>query len=86
LEILGEMGGDFFRIVKSVFGLIWGLCPLSVDKTHLLMGGYGGRKGGKMGRRNKERCRYPASFTMFKIIHDQKYISHFLELRIVQNN
>jgi hypothetical protein len=43
------MGVSFSEKLRSVFGLIWGLYPLSVEKTHLLTGGYGGRKGGKLG-------------------------------------
>jgi hypothetical protein len=43
------MGVTFSEKLRSVFGLIWGLCPLSEEKTHLLTGGYGGREAGKVG-------------------------------------
>ncbi len=40
------MGVTFSEKLSSVFGLIWGLHPLSEEKTHLLTGGYGGREEG----------------------------------------
>ncbi len=41
------MGVSFSEKLRSVFGLLWGLCPLSEEKTHLLIGGYGGEEGRK---------------------------------------